>query len=464
MERTLVSSNLFSPLAQSYPLAVRGQDFLFLSGQTPHDPENGKLVTGLQDIKDRAKGLINLDEYNSLFDRVIPGPVAAQTFTVLSNMKAILAENDMSMGDIVKTNIYITDFQDLAALQKIWKTFFQKPTTACSVVKVSTLGMNPNIRVFMDCIAALPGNIPQSQIQRFPADNPQVAMGGCSAVRAGDLIFVSGHVGVDANGEAFLRCRQLGQESLAYIKQIPMATRRTEAAVAQIWAINTQINDLLERIGSSGDHILIQNVFGRTMIYDFYNMLPVNQIFYPKTPAACTGFGYPNILGNDDLYLQVEVIATLPGKKEVFNFSPGLTKPTTHYSMATKVGKYIFLSGRAGINWQRNGDPVVSPEDLVPWNGQHIMVGRIEQENPVFLQSWYCYEAIRRIISEMGATMEDIVKTNIFLTDVADLPLVERARNYFFKNSLPAQTIIPISQATMHKELVVEVEPIIVLR
>jgi enamine deaminase RidA (YjgF/YER057c/UK114 family) len=288
-------------------------------------------------------------------------------------------------------------------------------------------------------------------------------MGECSAVRAGDLIFVSGHVGVDANGEALLKYGQLGREALAYIKEIPLATRRTEAAVAQIWSINTQINDLLKRIGSSGDNILIQNVFGRTMIHDFFDMLPVNQIFYPKNPPACTGFGYPSIWGDDDLYLQVEVIAAVPGKKEVFNFAPGLTKPTTHYSMATKAGKYIFLSGRAGINWQRNGDPVVSPEDLVPWNGQHIMVGRLDQEKPVFLQSWYCYEAIRKIITEMGATMDNIVKTNIFLTDLADLPLVEWAHHFFFKNIFPAQTIIPISQATMHKQLVVEVEPIIVM-
>ena len=463
MKRGVVSSNFFSPLAQLHPLAVRGGDFLFLSGQTPHDPENGKLVTGLKGIENRAKGLIDLNEYDSLFDRVIPGPVVAQTFVVLSNIKAILAENDMSMEDIVRTNIYITDFQDLAALQKIWKIFFPKPTTACSAVQVSTLGMNPDIRVYMDCIAALPGKIHPSEIQRFPADGPQVAMGGCSAVKAGDLIFVSGHVGVDADGEASLRCRHVGQEALRYIKQIPMATRRTEAAVAQSWGINTQINSLLERMGSSGDNILIQNVSGRTMIYDFYNMLPVNQIFYPKTPPACTGFGYPNVSGNDDLYLQVEAIATVPGKKEVFNFAPGLTKPTTHYSMATKAGKYIFLSGRAGINWQSNGDPVVSPEDLAPWNGQHIMVGRLEREEPVFLQSWYCYEAIKKIITEMGATMDDVVKTNIFLTDLADLPLVERARNYFFKDPFPAQTVIPIFQATMHKKLVVEVEPIIVL-
>ncbi len=315
----------------------------------------------------------------------------------------------------------------------------------------------------MDCIAALPDKIPAQEIQPFRSDKPQIGLGDCAAVKAGDLIFVSGHVGVDSSGKAILKCKDVGKEAENFIGKMPMATSRTEATVAQIWSINEQINDLLKKIGSSGDNILIQNYFARTMTYDFFNTLPVNKIFYPEAPPAATGFGYPSILGNDDLYIQVEVVATGPGKKEVFNFGSELTKPTTHYSMATKSGQYIFLSGRAGINWQKDGDPVLLLSDLAPWNGQFIMAGRLDQEKPVFLQSWYCYEAIRRIVEQTGGTLDDVVKTNIFLMDVADLPLVERARNYFFKGSLPVETVIPISQCTMHRELVVEVEPLIVI-
>ena len=91
------------------------------------------------------------------------------------------------------------------------------------------------------------------------------------------------------------------------------------------------------------------------------------------------------------------------------------------------------------------------------------MVGRIDQEKPVFLQAWYCYEAIRKIVEQTGATMDDIVKTNVFVMDVEDLPLVERACNYFFKDAPPVETVIPMTECTMHKELVVEVEPIIVI-
>ena len=463
MPKSMIQSKIFSPIAQFKPIAAKAGEFLFLSGQTPHDPKTGRLVTSLQDIKDRAKGVLALDEYESLFDRVISGPIAAQTFTILANIKDILAGNGMTMKHIVKANIYIVSFQDLSVFYRIWRNFFPDPTTACSVVGISTLGMNPKIRVSMDCIAALPERIGLEQIQRIPSDRPQIGFGGCSAVKAGHLIFISGHIGVNEEGKAILKCKEVSKEAQTFIENRSMIDSRAEASVAQYWAINHQIRDLLKKFGTSGDNVLAVHTFARSMTHELYSTQPSRKIFYPEAPPAGTSFGYPSIFGNGDLCLQIEAIATLPGRKEVFSFETGLTKSAAHYSMATKAGPYVFVSGRAGINWQCGGDPVVCPGDLVPWNGQHIAVGRLDQEKPVFSQAWYIYEAIKRIVERLGATLDDVVKTNIFLMDVADLPLVERACNYFFKDGAPIETVVPVSQVTMHKELVLEVEPIIVM-
>jgi len=463
MPRLTVPSRLFSPLAQRRPLATRGGDFLFLSGQTPHDPGTGSLITTLGEVRQKAKDTLDLTMYESLFDKTLAGPIAAQTFTILSNIQGILFENGMSMDSICKMNIYLRDGEAIDALRKVWERFFPKPSVACSVVEVSSLGMNPRIQVMIDCIAALPDRIAPVHLQAIESESRQLGFGRCAAVKAGDLIFVSGHIGVDDHGRAILTGKEVSKEAEAFIRSQGVITGRSEATMAQAWKINAAIESVLKQLGSSGDHILIQNFFARTMRPDLYRLLPVNRIFYPEKPPAGTGFGYSRIGADENLRVQVEVIATVPGKKEAFAFDPGLTKPTTHYSMATKAGPYIFLSGRAGINWQKDGDPIVSADDLTPWQGQHIMVGRPDEEKPVFLQAWYCYEAIRKIVNTLGAGLEDVVKTNVFVADVGDLPLVERARNYFFGESLPAETVIPISQATMHRELVVEVEPILVL-
>ena len=79
----------------------------------------------LQDIKDRAKRILDVDEYGSLFDRVILAPMAAQAFTILVNIKDLLSENGLSLEHIVKTNVYITNFQDLPVFHRIWRNFFR---------------------------------------------------------------------------------------------------------------------------------------------------------------------------------------------------------------------------------------------------------------------------------------------------------------------------------------------------
>ena len=87
----------------------------------------------------------------------------------------------------------------------------------------------------------------------------------------------------------------------------------------------------------------------------------------------------------------------------------------------------------------------------------------MDQENIVFLQAWHAYEEIRRIVERTAAGLDNIVKTNIYVTNAADLAFIERAGNYFFKNGAPVETIIPVSEIGMFKELAVEIEPIIVM-
>ena len=314
MHGSSVQSRVFSPLAQSKPVATRAGDFLFLSGQTPHDPQNGRLVTGLEDIEERAKGILDLKEYVSLFDRVISGPIAAQTFTLLANVKDILLENGMSLEHIVKTNIYVTQCQDLGAFYRVWKEFFPKSTTACSIVEIPTVGINPKIHVTMDCIAALPEKISLKQIERIPSDRPHIGLGGCAAVKAGDLIFISSHVGVNDEGKAILKCSELGREAQLFMKHVPMATARTEATVAQFWSISQQVNALLKKAGSSEENVVTFYTFVRSMNRELYITHPVRKIFYPDPPSGRTSFGMPLIFGNEDLRLQVDGIATLPGK------------------------------------------------------------------------------------------------------------------------------------------------------
>ena len=72
-----------------YSQAVRIRHLLFVSGQLPLNPQTGKI-----------------EEVS----------IEGQTRQVLANIKAILHAGDCSMDDVVRTEVYLKDLQDFAAI------------------------------------------------------------------------------------------------------------------------------------------------------------------------------------------------------------------------------------------------------------------------------------------------------------------------------------------------------------
>ncbi len=65
--------------------------------------------------------------------------VQAQTKQALENMKHLLEQNSLSMNDIVKTTVFITDMDNFASMNAVYETFFDAPRPARSTVAVKEL-------------------------------------------------------------------------------------------------------------------------------------------------------------------------------------------------------------------------------------------------------------------------------------------------------------------------------------
>ena len=61
-------------------------------------------------------------------------------------------------------------------------------------------------------------------------------------------------------------------------------------------------------------------------------------------------------------------------------------------------------------------------------------------------QTEFIYEALSTILREAGASLDDVVKTTIFLTDMNDFPKISPIRNRFFKNSEPVSTLVGVNK------------------
>ena len=95
-----------------YSQAIDCGDLVFLSGQIPLVPE-----TGL----------------------VADGGLEAQAHQMFANIKAVLAAAGMSLSNVVKTTVFMTDLSQFAAFNAIYAEYFKAPYPARSCVEVSAL-------------------------------------------------------------------------------------------------------------------------------------------------------------------------------------------------------------------------------------------------------------------------------------------------------------------------------------
>lgn len=103
-----------------YSQGVLVKPFLYLSGQLPIDPGTGQLVES--DIK-------------------------IQTKRVLDNIQLILKASGMSVSNIVKTTIFLTNMNDFASVNNIYKEYFTEDYPARSTIEVSNLPKNALLEI-----------------------------------------------------------------------------------------------------------------------------------------------------------------------------------------------------------------------------------------------------------------------------------------------------------------------------
>jgi 2-iminobutanoate/2-iminopropanoate deaminase len=111
-----------------YSQALRVGELLFCSGQIALDPASGTLVSG---------------------------GFRAEAERVLDNLDAVLRAAGMSMGDVVRTTVYLMDLGDFPLLNEIYAARFTAPFPARATVGVSALPKGA--RVEIDAIAMKAG-------------------------------------------------------------------------------------------------------------------------------------------------------------------------------------------------------------------------------------------------------------------------------------------------------------------
>ena len=103
-----------------YNHAVRVGDLFFCAGQIPIDPQNGNLVAG---------------------------DIQAQTERVLANVKAILEDQGLTLANVVKSTVFMTNLGDFAGMNEIYAKHFTENFPARSTVQVAALPKGASVEI-----------------------------------------------------------------------------------------------------------------------------------------------------------------------------------------------------------------------------------------------------------------------------------------------------------------------------
>jgi len=85
---------------------------------------------------------------------LVTGDIATQTRQVLANLAAVLAAAGGSLGDVVKTTVFLKDLADFAAMNAVYEQAFGSHKPARSTVEVARLPREVGVEI--EAIARLP--------------------------------------------------------------------------------------------------------------------------------------------------------------------------------------------------------------------------------------------------------------------------------------------------------------------
>ncbi len=115
-------------------------------------------------------------------------------------------------------------------------------------------------------------------------------------------------------------------------------------------------------------------------------------------------------------------------------------EPVVGYSRVVKVNNHVFVSGTVATD----------------------EAGTIVGVGSYYEQTKFIFRKIEKYLKEAGATLNDVVRTRMFVVDISNWEEVGRAHAEFFKDVKPAATMVEISRLIDDKCLIeIEVDAVI---
>ena len=369
-----------------------------ISAQLPVDPKTGEIVVG--GVKEQAK-------------------------QCLANIKAIVESIDHVMDDVVKINIFLKNISDIDAVDEIYATFFQNHLPTRTTVAVAALPMSDALVQIDAIISNGEGTAPQD-----PCDLIKLSRNTENAPKSS----------VSTQTVAFSHYNNISA-------QLPVDPKTGELVAGGVKGQAEQclknIKAILESIDVPFDDIVKINIF----LKDLSDIEAVNEVystFFPDSAIARAVAYVParttvaaSALPMDAL-VQIDAVVshgdgTPPQEVEdrhgiVIRANNTENAPQSAlHTQTVAFSHYNHIAAQLPVDVKTN----------------EIVAGGAKE------QAEQCLKNIKAIVESVDHVMDDVVKINIQLKDIADIDAVNEVYTTFFKSDLPARTTVGVSAIAM---------------
>ena len=124
MAKKIIATALAPQAIGPYSQAVDLGDFVFVSAQIPLDAAT---------------------------QQVVVGPIDVQAERVLKNLQGVLASAGLSLENVVRTTVFLTDLANFPRMNEVYTRFFSKDFPARTTVQVA--GLPKGVGISIDAIA-----------------------------------------------------------------------------------------------------------------------------------------------------------------------------------------------------------------------------------------------------------------------------------------------------------------------
>jgi len=354
------------------------------SAQLPIDPKTGEIVSG--DIKEQAK-------------------------QCLTNIQAIVESIGHVMDDTVKLTVFLKSISDIEAVDEVYKTFFKNNLPTRTTVAVKALPLEGALIQIDTLISNGEGTTPQKaldlvKVTRNTENAPK-------SIHAHNVAFshysnISAQLPIDPQSGKIVAggVKEQTEQCLENIKAILESIGHVMNDVVKTTVFLKDISDA-EVVNEVLAKFFPSYVPARTIVSA--SALPLGALIQIDT-AVSHGDGTPPQLPEDARFLVIEANNTE-------------NAPKVPYSHTVAYSHYNHIAGQL---------------PLVPENNQIVGSGIKEQ-------AAQCLNNIKAIVESIDHKMDDIVKVNIQLRNVADITDVNEIYTSFFSGDLPARTVIGVS-------------------